>query len=65
LEVRSAASELVKKYCTGMNNKNNYDISCRAKATVKSEGKTKPVMIKHKMQQKAPDHIRWYIADNQ
>jgi hypothetical protein len=38
-----------------MNNKNNYDISCRAKATVKSEGKTKPVMTKHKMQQKAPD----------
>jgi hypothetical protein len=48
-----------------MKYKNNCDVRSRAKATVKSEGKTKPVMIKHKMQQKAPDHIRWYIADNQ
>ncbi len=42
-----------------MKDKNNCDVRSRAKATFKSERKTKPVMIKHKMQQKAPGHIRW------
>jgi hypothetical protein len=50
---------LVKNNYKGMKDKNNCDVRNKAKATVKSEGKTKPVMIKHKMQQKAPGHIRW------
>jgi hypothetical protein len=48
-----------------MKDKNNSDVRNKAKPTVKSIRKTKPVMILHKMQQKAPDHFRWDIADNQ